>query len=124
MDNLEQLRLPFIKLYTGEYRKLTATLKPAERGAFMELVLYFWDTGKFPPDDDEQLARITLCTKSEWQKIRPALTDFCFEVCDGYWRQPYFEQAYKKDAELHQKNVEKGKKGAQTRWKDNVSKNA
>ena len=116
MSDTTKPDLPFIKLYTGDYRRLTIALPPAEKGAFMDLVLCFWDTGKAIPDDDKLLARITGCGVREWQGMKPSLIEACFEVRDGKWRHPFFELIREKAASVHAKNVERARKAANARY--------
>ena len=115
MDQSNKTDLPFIKLYTGDYRRLTVGLSLSEKGALMELVLYFWDTGQHIPDDDKKITAILGCSLNEWQRIRPNLLNFCFEACDGVLRQRYFENHREDSADLRKRNVERARRAANTR---------
>ena len=115
-DVKTKMHLPFIKLYTGDFRSMTVALSLAEKGAFMYLVLYFWDTGKPPADDDRRLSRIVGCSISEWRRMKPNLIDAAFEVRGGFWRIPYFEQIRDKSEETHRKNSERARKAANARY--------
>ena len=116
MDQTVKTDLPFIKLYTGDFRRLTVGLSLTEKGALMELVLYQWDTEQLIPDDDKMIAKILGCSLSEWQRIRPDLLNFCFEPCDGILRQRYFEKHREDSAKLRKKNVERARNAANTRY--------
>ena len=115
-DTQPKMQLPFIKLYTGDYRSMTIALSLREKGAFMDLALYFWDTARPISDDDARLSRIVGCSVSEWRKIKPGLIEAGFEVRDGMWRSPYFEHIRDKAAETHRKNKDRGRKAANARY--------
>lgn len=111
-----KMKLPFIKLYTGDYRSMTIALSPAEKGAFFDLALYFWDTGKPIADDDGRLSRIVGCSISEWRRMKPNLIEAGFEVRNSFWRSPYFEHIRDKAEETHRKNSERARKAANARY--------
>ncbi len=66
-----------------EHLANTIRLSAAEHGAYVRLLLSYWQDGPLH-DDDAVLARITGTTLSEWKKVRPAIQDF-FDVADGLW---------------------------------------
>ena len=116
MSDTTKQDLPFIKLYTGDYRRLTVALSPAEKGAFMQLFVYFWDTGKPTPDRDSLLAQIVGCSVRDWKEMKPNLIEARFEVRDGMWRHPFFEYHREKTAADHAKNVERARNAANARY--------
>ena len=121
MSSRPDTDLPFIKLYTGEYRRLTAGLSLTEKGAFFELVLFFWDRGIPIPDDDIKLARILGISVKEWIQLKPSLLEFCFESSEGKLRQGYFESHRVDSAELHEKNVQRARKAAKARYSNDTA---
>ena len=64
--------MPF---YVADYLADTRHLGALEHGAYLLLLMHYWQTGGLP-DDDGRLARIACTTPSEWRKIRSALADF------------------------------------------------
>lgn len=76
--------LPYMPLYVADYLADTAHLTALENGAYLMLIMNYWQRGKELPAGDKQLARIARVTDEEWQQIRPALEEF-FEETDGAW---------------------------------------
>jgi uncharacterized protein YdaU (DUF1376 family) len=66
---------PWMPLHIGDYRKDTAHLGASEHGAYLLLIMHYWQTGALP-DDDRQLARIACMSEREWRKARPLVQGF------------------------------------------------
>jgi len=69
-------------LYVGDYLADTTHLSCTEQGAYMLLLMCMWRSGGSLPDDDAKLAKITRCTRVQWDRMRPTLIEF-FDVEDG-----------------------------------------
>jgi uncharacterized protein YdaU (DUF1376 family) len=63
---------PWMPLYIADYRADTAHLGAAEHGAYLLLIMHYWQTGALP-HEDTQLARIACMTPSQWKKARPVI---------------------------------------------------
>jgi uncharacterized protein YdaU (DUF1376 family) len=74
--------IPFMPLYVADYLADAAHLSTLEHGAYLLLIMTYWQRGEALPDDDKKLARITRLEPRTWAKIKPSLSDF-FEVSDG-----------------------------------------
>ncbi len=74
--------IPFMPLYVADYLADAAHLSTLEHGAYLLLIMTYWQRGEALPDDDKKLARITRLEPRTWAKIKPAISDF-FEVSDG-----------------------------------------
>lgn len=61
-------------LYVGDYLADTRRLSTLEHGAYMLLIMEYWQQGGLP-DDDGKLARIAGLSKDEWLDIRDAIAD-------------------------------------------------
>lgn len=66
---------PWMPLYVADYRADTAHLSAAQHGAYLLLIMHYWQTGSLPADD-EPLARIACMKPAEWRKARPTIAAF------------------------------------------------
>jgi len=75
---------PYMPLFVADYLADTAHLTAAEHGAYLMLVMNYWQRGKPLPADDRKLARIARMSDAEWQDSRDTLAEFFHEE-DGFW---------------------------------------
>lgn len=75
---------PYMPLFVADYLADTAHLTAAEHGAYLMLVMNYWQRGKPLPADDRKLARIARMSDAEWQISRDTLAEFFHEE-DGLW---------------------------------------
>lgn len=75
---------PYMPLFVADYLADTAHLTAAEHGAYLMLVMNYWQRGKPLPADDRKLARIARMSDAEWQDSRDTLAEFFVEA-DGLW---------------------------------------
>lgn len=75
---------PYMPLFVGDYLADTAHLSAAEHGAYLLLIMTYWQRGEPLPDNDRRLARIARMSDDEWAASRQMLSEF-FEVGDGAW---------------------------------------
>lgn len=66
---------PWMPLYIADYLKDTTHLGAIESGAYLHLIMDYWQNGKLP-DDDRHLARIAKLTDKEWKGLKPVLQAF------------------------------------------------
>jgi uncharacterized protein YdaU (DUF1376 family) len=71
-------------LFVADYLADTAHLTAAEHGAYLMLVMNYWQRGKPLPADDKKLARIARMTDAEWADARGTLAEFFVEDA-GQW---------------------------------------
>jgi uncharacterized protein YdaU (DUF1376 family) len=64
-------------LYIGDYRADTKYLNAAQHGAYLLLIMRYWQQGELP--DDEQLARIGCISIAQWRRHRPVIRAFFAE---------------------------------------------
>lgn len=76
--------LPYMQLYVAEYLADTTHLNAEEHGAYLLLLMNYWQRGKALLDDNERLANVARVLNERWPRVRKALEEF-FEVVDGYW---------------------------------------
>lgn len=62
-------------LYVADYRADTAHLTAAEHGAYLLLIMHYWQNGGLP-DDDGKLSRIACMSASEWLQAKETITSF------------------------------------------------
>lgn len=74
--------IPYMPLYVADYLADAAHLSTVEHGAYLLLIMTYWQRGEALPDDDRKLARITRMEPRSWLRIKPAISEF-FEVSDG-----------------------------------------
>lgn len=70
MAKFEEKIADWMPLRLVIWRKGTAFFSPAERGAYMDLILAYWELGPLPNDDAilQQLARVT--DSKTWKQVR------------------------------------------------------
>lgn len=76
--------LPYMPLYIADYLSDAAHLSTLEHGAYLLLIMTYWQRGEALPADDKKLARICRLGPREWAKVRPAICEF-FEVTCNTW---------------------------------------
>jgi uncharacterized protein YdaU (DUF1376 family) len=82
---------PYMPLFVADYLADTAHLTAAEHGAYLMLVMNYWQRGKPLPADDKKLARIARMTDAEWADARGTLAEFFVED-DGHWTHKRVEE--------------------------------
>jgi uncharacterized protein YdaU (DUF1376 family) len=66
---------PWMPLHIADYLKDTTRLRAAESGAYMHLIMDYWQNGRLP-NDDRQLASIAKMTDAEWKRAKPLLASY------------------------------------------------
>ena len=67
---------PYMQLYIGDYLGDTAHLSTLEHGAYMLLIMHYWQSGKPLPNSNGRLARIARMSNEEWTSVRDTLAEF------------------------------------------------
>lgn len=76
--------LPYMPLYVADYLADTAHLTTEEHGAYLLLIMNYWQRGKALPGDPQRLARIAGLSNERWTDVERTLNEF-FEPRDGLW---------------------------------------
>lgn len=115
----------WMPLYVGDYISATRRLTTVQHGAYMLLLMEYWQTGEPLPDDAAILGRISGLTPSEWQTHATAIGRY-FTVSNGVWLHDRVEVELKKARANQEKKSDAGKTGAYARWggKSNGKRNA
>lgn len=66
---------PWMPLHIADYLKDTTKLRASESGAYLHLIMDYWQHGKLP-DNDRQLASIAKMTDAEWRRVKPILVGY------------------------------------------------
>ena len=103
--------LPWMPLNVADYLADTAHLGPAEHGAYLLLIMHYWQHGGLP-DDDRRLARIARMTEEEWGGTRDTIAEFF----RSGWKHKRIDQELADAYELTAKRSAAGKAGASARY--------
>jgi uncharacterized protein YdaU (DUF1376 family) len=106
------LWMPF---YIADHLRKTMHLSAAENGAYLYLIMHYWEHGGLP-DDDVRLARIARLTRAQWKAARPTLQAFFH---DG-WRHKRVDHELAKATDLTMKRKAAGSIGG-TRKAENLA---
>lgn len=68
--------LPYMPLFVADYLADTAHLTPAQHGAYLLLIMNYWQRGAPLPNDDVRLAKIARMTRRDWNHNRDAILEF------------------------------------------------
>lgn len=97
---------PWFPFYVGDYLSDTGNLCTTEHGAYLLLILHYWQHSGLP-SDEEELAAICRLTMPEWEKARRRLSKL-FQ--DG-WRHKRIDLELSRAAEKYEKRAAAGKRG-------------
>lgn len=101
-------------LYIADYLADTAHLDAAQSGAYLHLIMHYWQKGSLPADD-EALRRIAKMTSAEWRRSKEIISQF---FCSG-WRHKRIDDELAKAAKISNK-----RKAAAEQMHANKSANA
>lgn len=76
---------PYMPLFIADYLADTAHLSAAEHGAYLLLIMNYWQRSAPLPADDRKLARIARMTEREWAAARENIAEF-FTADGAEWR--------------------------------------
>ena len=102
---------PWMPLYVADYRADTAHLSAAEHGAYLLLIMHYWQTGSLPKED-APLSRIACMSAAEWRKAKPIVAAFFSDD----WKHKRIEAEIKHATELSETNSNKAREAANRRW--------
>jgi uncharacterized protein YdaU (DUF1376 family) len=93
-------------LYVADYLAATAHLSARQSGAYLHLIMHYWQKGKLPTDE-KFLARIAKLTDREWATERPILAEFF----GSDWSQKRVASELKKFEQKAEARADAGKRG-------------
>ena len=81
-------------LYVSDYLNDTGRLTTEQHGAYLLLILDYWQNGP-PPDNNDVLCRIARMSPRSWVFMRPVMERF-FTVAGGRWTHPRIDAEHSK----------------------------
>ena len=103
--------LPYIQLYVSDYLADTMHLSTEEHGAYLLLIMNYWQTGK--PIPKNRLARIS-GLNDRWHSVEPSLTEF-FKDDGESWIHGRIEGDLKVAREAQEQRARAGKASAEAK---------
>ena len=105
----------WMPIWIGDYLAETGHLTTQQHGAYLLMLMHYWNTQKPLPDVDSTLALIARLSVKEWKKDRPFIANF-FQVVDGNWYHSELVQKIDHAAGLSEKRRKVGRIGGKKRW--------
>ena len=68
--------LPYMQLYTSDYLADTAHLTTEEHGAYLLLIMNYWQRGKPLDNSGDRLAHVARLSAERWSEVEPVLSEF------------------------------------------------
>jgi uncharacterized protein YdaU (DUF1376 family) len=76
--------IPYMPLYIADYMADAAHLSTLEHGAYLLLIMTYWQRGKPLPNSDERLANVARMSVVEWGTVKPVLAEFFCDDGDSW----------------------------------------
>lgn len=108
--------LPYMQLYVADYLADTMHLTAEEHGAYLLLIMNYWQTEK--PIPENRLQGITRMFNDRWTTVKSSLSDFFKIDENGCWYHERVEKDLEKIKLKSQQASEAGRKSAQKRAKE------
>ena len=83
--------LPYMQLYTSDYLADTAHLTTEEHGAYLLLLMNYWQRAKPLDNSNGRLAHVTRLSAERWAAVEPVLAEF-FTIDGETWTQARIER--------------------------------
>lgn len=97
---------PWMPFYVADYLADTGHLSTLEHGAYLLLIMHYWQNGALP-EDERKLARICRLPPEEWEAARETLAGLFGEG----WRHKRIEAELAETRERYRRRAEAGRKG-------------
>lgn len=106
--------IPYMPLYIADYLADAAHLTTLEHGAYMLLIMNYWQRGKPLDNSNGRLANVARTSNEEWTKIEPVLAEF-FDIDGDQWTHKRIERELEHFRSKSDKARNAGKASAQRR---------
>jgi uncharacterized protein YdaU (DUF1376 family) len=107
--------MPYMPLYVADYMADAAHLSTLGHGAYLLLIMTYWQRGEPLPASDRKLARIAGLSEAEWADVRDDLAEFFVEA-DGVWRHGRIERELEAVRSKSEKARSAGRASAEARF--------
>ena len=109
---------PWMPLYVADYLANTTHLSAQQRGAYLHLIMHYWQHRGLPTTEDA-LMRIARLTPAEWRRNRDTLSAFFH---DGWRHERVQDEIAIAEARVTAKS-RAGVRGAENRWRRHTPAN-
>lgn len=106
---------PYMPFYTSDYMSDTAHLTMAEHGAYMLMIIHYWNTEKPLPYDDKKLAQICKTTLRGFRQVKMTVTHLFSRVGDTLVHKRIEKELEEYRQKLDRKRLG-GQKTSEKRW--------
>lgn len=103
-------------LYVGDYLKDTQHLSYAEHGAYLRLILFYWNNGGPIPDDKQRLFRAVGAFSPEEQGYATSMLQAFFKHHDGEYHHKRIDAEIARSVDGALKRKAKAFKASKARW--------
>jgi uncharacterized protein YdaU (DUF1376 family) len=76
--------IPYMPLYIADYMADAAHLSTLEHGAYLLLIMTYWQRGRALPNSDERLANVARMSNEQWLAIKSVIKDFFTDDGDNW----------------------------------------
>lgn len=106
--------IPYMPLWVSDYLADTQDFSTEEHGAYMLLIMTYWQRGEPLPNDPERLARVARMSSERWTDVEPTLKRM-FNVTANEWTHKRIDAELTRARNKIEKARESGKKSAESR---------
>lgn len=106
--------IPYMPLWVSDYLADTQDFSTEEHGAYMLLIMTYWQRGEPLPNDPERLARVARLSNERWTAVEPTLKRM-FNVTANEWTHKRIDAELTRARNKIEKARESGKKSAESR---------
>ena len=100
------MRRPWMPLYVADYLADTSHLTCAESGAYLHLIMHYWQRGSLP-NDDQKLSSIARASLEQWYSMRGTIAEFFGEG----WTHSRIDRELEESRKAYEKRALAGKMG-------------
>ncbi len=101
---------PWMPLYIADYLADTSHLNCAESGAYLHLIMHYWQKGGLP-SEDKRLASIARATPEQWADMRSAIAEFFGDD----WTHARIDEELKSAAKAYERRAAAGRAGGKAK---------